>query len=117
MALSVGVQAESYHVGPGDVIEISVWRDENLSRQLVITPDSILSYPLIGDVNVADMSVAEIRAVITKKLADYVPDASVAVMVKEIKSLKTYVIGRVLILTVSGIPIRLQTTAQNCIIL
>ena len=95
MALSVAVHGESFHVGPGDVIEISVWRDENLSRQLVITPDSILSYPLIGDVNVADMSVAEIRAIITKKLADYVPDASVAVIVKEIKSLNAYVIGQV----------------------
>jgi polysaccharide export outer membrane protein len=94
-ALSVGVHAESYHVGPGDILEISVWRDENLSRQLVITPDSILSYPLIGDVNVANMSVAEIRTIITKKLAEYVPDASVAVMVKEIKSLNAYVIGQV----------------------
>ena len=89
------IYAESFHVGPGDVIEISVWRDENLSRELVITPDSILSYPLIGDVNVAGMSVTEIRRVISKKLAEYVPDASVAVIVKQINSLKVYVIGQV----------------------
>jgi polysaccharide export outer membrane protein len=95
LALSVAVHSEPYHVGPGDVLEISVWRDDNLSREVVITPDSILSFPLIGDVNVANMSVPEIRKVISKKLAEYIPDASVAVIVKEIKSLKVYVIGQV----------------------
>ena len=95
VAGSVGVYAQSFHVGPGDVLEVSVWRDENLSRELVVTPDSILSFPLIGDFNVANMSVADIRKVITKKLAEYVPDASVAVMVKQINSLKVYVIGQV----------------------
>jgi polysaccharide export outer membrane protein len=88
-------RAVSYHVGPGDVIEVSVWRDENLSRELVITPDNILSYPLIGDVNVANMSVADIRAVVAKRLTEYVPNASVAVIVKQINSLKAYVIGQV----------------------
>jgi len=87
--------AEPYHVGPGDVLEISVWRDENLSRELVITPDNILSYPLIGDVDVSNMSVSDIRKILTKKLAEYIPDASVAVMVKQINSLKVYVIGQV----------------------
>jgi polysaccharide export outer membrane protein len=89
------LRAESFRVGPGDVLEISVWRDENLSRELVVTPDRILSFPLIGDISVANMSVAEIREVITKKLSEFVPDASVAVMVKQINSLKAYVIGQV----------------------
>jgi polysaccharide export outer membrane protein len=87
--------AEPFYVGPGDVLEISVWRDDNLTREIVITPDGILSYPLIGDVNVENMSVAEIRTVITKKLNEYIPDVSVAVIVKQINSLKAYVIGQV----------------------
>lgn len=87
--------AESFHVGPGDILEISVWRDENLSRELVVTPDGMLSFPLIGDVNVNSMTVDEIRRVVTKKLAVFIPDASVAVIVKQINSLKTYVIGQV----------------------
>jgi polysaccharide export outer membrane protein len=74
------------YVGPGDVLEVSVWRDDNLTREIVITPDGILSYPLIGDVNVENMSVAEIRTVITKKLNEYIPDVSVAVIVKQINS-------------------------------
>lgn len=87
--------AESYFVGPGDTLEISVWKDEALSRELIIPPDGILSFPLIGDVNVAGMSVPEIRVAIRKKLAEYVPDASVTVMLKQTGSLKVYVIGQV----------------------
>jgi polysaccharide export outer membrane protein len=89
------IHAASYYVGPGDVLEISVWRDETLSRELIIPPDNVLSYPLIGDVNVAGMSVAEIRNTLKKKLSEYVPDASVTVILKEINSLKVYVIGQV----------------------
>lgn len=93
--LSSFVQAESYYVGPGDVLEISVWRDETLSRELIVPPDGILSFPLIGDVNVASMSVTEIREIIKKKLTEYIPDASVSVMLKKIVSLNAYVIGQV----------------------
>ena len=89
------VFAESYRVGPGDVLEVTVWRDDNLSRELVISPDNTISYPLIGDVNVDNLSVSEIRQVVTRKLAEYIPDASVTVILKQINSLKVYVIGQV----------------------
>ena len=89
------MHADPYHVGPGDVLEISVWKDDALSRELIVPPDGVLSFPLIGDVNVASMSVPEIRVAIKKKLAEYVPDASVSVILKQINSLKVYVIGQV----------------------
>jgi polysaccharide export outer membrane protein len=89
------VEAEFYRVGPGDVLEVSVWRDETLSRELIVPPDGILSFPLIGDVNVVGLSVAQIRDAIRKKLSEYVPDASVAVILKTINSLRAYVIGQV----------------------
>ena len=95
LAAGISAHAKPFIVGPGDVLEVSVWRDENLSRQLVITPDNILSFPLIGDVDVSNMSVADIRSVIAERLTEYVPNASVAVIVKEINSLKVYVIGQV----------------------
>ena len=62
MAASASLaQAQFYSVGPGDVLEISVWRDETLSRELVVPPDGMLSFPLIGDVLVAGMTVAQVR--------------------------------------------------------
>jgi len=89
------IYAASYNVGPGDVLEISVWKDDSLSRELVVPPDGILSFPLIGDVNVNNIPVSEIRAAIKKKLTEYVPDAVVTVMIKSINSLNAYVIGQV----------------------
>ena len=95
LSVSSSLHAEPYYVGPGDVLEISVWKDDALSRELIVPPDGVLSFPLIGDVNVASMSVPEIRVAIKKKLAEYVPDASVSVILKQINSLKVYVIGQV----------------------
>uniref|UniRef100_UPI0035694B42 polysaccharide biosynthesis/export family protein n=1 Tax=Desulfosarcina sp. TaxID=2027861 RepID=UPI0035694B42 len=97
VALAIGsvVHAQPYYIGPGDVLEISVWRDDTLSRELIVPPDGILSFPLVGDVNVASMSVPEIRVAIKKKLSEYVPDASVAVILKQINSLNAFVIGQV----------------------
>jgi polysaccharide export outer membrane protein len=84
-----------YHIGAGDTLEISVWRDDSLSREVLVPPDEVISFPLIGDINVAGMTVADLRKVITKRLSDYVPDATVTVILKSFTSLRAYVIGKV----------------------
>ena len=85
----------NYRIGTGDILEISVWKDESLQREVVVPPDQVISYPLIGDINVTDMTVTDLRRNITEKISEYVPDATVAVMIKKINSLKAYVIGKV----------------------
>lgn len=87
--------AERYTIGSGDVLEISVWRDESLSRQIIVPPDGFISFPLIGDINITGMNVTQLRDVITKKIREYVPEATVTVLLKQINSLKAYVIGKV----------------------
>jgi len=84
-----------YTIGPGDALEISVWRDESLSRELVVPPDGVISYPLIGDINVIGMTVADLRNVVTQKIIEFIPDASVAIILKKFNSLQAYVIGKV----------------------
>ena len=84
-----------YLIGPGDVIEISVWKDESLSRQIVVPPDYLISFPLIGDIDVTGLAVADLRKTITDKLSEYVPDATVAVLLFQINSMQAYVIGKV----------------------
>ena len=84
-----------YTIGPGDTLEISVWRDESLSRDLIVPPDGVISFLLIGDINVIDLTLADLREVITKKLTAYIPDPTVAVLLKDFKSLHAYVIGKV----------------------
>lgn len=100
-----------YTIGPGDTLEISVWRDTSLSRDLVVPPDGVISYPLIGDINIIGMTVADLRNTVTKKLSDYVPDASVAVILKDFKSLHAYVIGKVK--NAGLFPISLETNVMQ----
>jgi polysaccharide export outer membrane protein len=84
-----------YHIGPDDRLEISVWRDESLSREVVVPPDNIISFPLVGEIDVTNMTVTDLRRKVIQKLKDYIPDATVTIILKEIKSLKAYVIGKV----------------------
>lgn len=93
---TIGLAAEKiYDIGPGDVIEISVWKDPELSRTLVVPPDGIISFPLIGSINIKRFAVPELRKIVTQKLSEFIPDATVTIMLIEINSLKAYVIGKV----------------------
>ena len=96
MAASAALAAEdAYYIGPGDALEISVWRDESLTRQIIVPPDGVISFPLIGDIDVTHMTVRDVRNEIKKKLSEYVPDATVTVIILGFDSLKAYVIGKV----------------------
>jgi len=84
-----------YFIGPGDILEISVWKDESLSREVVVPPDGIISFPLIGDIDATDLTTTGLRETIKARLSEYVPDATVTVMLLAMNSLKAYVIGKV----------------------
>lgn len=88
-------EEKAYHIAPGDVLEISVWKDTNLSRQLVVPPDGIIAFPLIASIKVTNLTVDDLRKIVTKKLAEFVPEATVTIMLVEINSLKAFVIGKV----------------------
>lgn len=93
---TIALAADStYKIGPGDILEISVWKDETLSRQVVVPPDSVISFPLIGDVDVTGLTVKDLRKTVAEKLSEYIPDATVTVLLFQINSMKAYVIGKV----------------------
>ena len=104
-------QDRSYSIGAGDVLEISVWKDESLSRQVVVPPDGIMAFPLIGDINVSNMTVADLRKAVKAKLSEFIPDATVTVMLLKINSLKAYVIGKVK--QPGEFPITMETTVMQ----
>jgi polysaccharide biosynthesis/export protein len=101
----------SYVLGPGDVLEISVWKDESLSRKVIIPPDGVVSFPLVGDININQMTVTILRETIRKKLSEYIPDATVTVMLSQINSLTAYVVGKVN--KPGQFPIDLKTTVMQ----
>ena len=89
------VQGSQFHLGPEDVLEISVWKDEALTKQVVVRPDGKISFPLIGDILVTGLTVEQLQQEISKKIAVYVPDAPVTVLLQTINSAKVYVVGKV----------------------
>jgi len=87
--------SEDYLIHPSDVLEISVYGENELTRKLIVRPDGKVSFPLIGDIKVAKHSTSEVKAMIDKKISAYIPDASSTVIVDQLGSLKYYVVGQV----------------------
>lgn len=87
----VGVSAE-YRIGSGDVLDISVWKDEALTRTVVILPDGTFTFPLIHTIKAVGRTVADVRAEMEEKLAQYVPELVLSVEVKQSNSMMIYVI-------------------------
>lgn len=95
-AAAVAQPADSaFRVGPEDVLEISVWKEEGLRKDVLVRPDGGLSFPLVGEVQAAGKTVEEIRAELTKRLEKFIPEPVVSVLVQRVLSNKIYVIGRV----------------------
>ena len=84
-----------YRLGPEDVMLISVWKDEQLTREVVVRPDGMFSFPLVGDIQAEDRTVEEIRGDLVKRLIKYIPNPNVSVSVMKVLSNKVYVVGRV----------------------
>ena len=93
-ASGIGADAD-YIIGPGDQIGISVWRDENLTRIVVVLPDGKIYFPLIGEIVAGGKTVSQLKQELEKRLARYVSDTGVTVEVKQSNSMIIYVIGRV----------------------
>lgn len=90
-----GNDASSYRVQAGDLLEISVWKEEGLEKDVLVRPNGGISFPLIGDLAAQGKSVEQIRSEIAARLTRYVPKPAVTVAVKQVVGNKVYVIGRV----------------------
>lgn len=84
-----------YRIGAGDLLNISVWKDETLTRQVVVLPDGTISFPLIGSVQAEGMQLEALKHVIKKRLVKYMPDPILSIEVMRVNSLVIYVIGKV----------------------
>ena len=80
------IVTDTYIIGPEDILEVSVWRTPELSREVVVRPDGRISLPLIGEVMAVGSTTSELRDDITGKLKVYKENPTVAIIVKAIKS-------------------------------
>ena len=90
-----GAEREIYRIQPGDVLMVSVWKEADLQAEVLVRSDGGVSFPLAGELEAAGHSVEELRTAINKRIKEYIPDAVVAVSVKEIGGNRVYVIGKV----------------------
>lgn len=84
-----------YEIGPEDLLEISVWREKDLQREVTVRPDGWLTFPLIGNVQAAGRTPQALEADIKKRLTKFIPDPVVSVTVKKVQGLKIFVLGKV----------------------
>jgi polysaccharide export outer membrane protein len=86
---------EPYTLQPGDTLFVSVWKEEELSRELVVLPDGTISFPLAGSLRVTGLTPAQAESELAKKLGKYIPDAAVSVSVMNAAGYRVYVMGAV----------------------
>jgi polysaccharide export outer membrane protein len=84
-----------YVIGPEDVLDISVWKNPDLSRSVTVRPDGRISLPLIGDVKAAGLTPGALRESITKRLKEYQETVVVSVIVNEVNSYRIFILGEV----------------------
>ena len=86
---------EEYRIGAEDTLQISVWRNEAMSKTIPVRPDGMISLPLLNDVKAAGLTPSELRQVLATKLAEYMPTPEVSVILTDVRSFKVSVIGEV----------------------
>jgi len=104
-----------YIIGPEDVLDITVWKNADLSKTVQVRPDGKISLPLIGDVATAGRTAAQLAEAIVGKLKEFKENPQVSIVVKEVNSYAIYVLGEV---TKPGkYPLKSKTTLLQAITL
>jgi polysaccharide export outer membrane protein len=85
-----------YTIGPGDVVAVSVWKNEALSRTVPVRPDGKISLPLLQDIHAAGLTAMQLRDKIAAALHEFLPNPEISVTLTEVHSFKVSVLGEVL---------------------
>lgn len=86
---------DSYRINPGDILQVSVWKEQDLQSQLLVNPDGHFSFPLAGDVRAEGKTIEEIREELVERLGKLIPDVVVTVSTLKLEGNKVYVLGQV----------------------
>ena len=98
LSLPLAAQQESYRLQPGDLLDVSIWGQDNSRRQLVVLPDGTISYPLAGHLNVIGLTAVEAENELKKRLVKggfFLEAPELTVSVAETRGHQLFVMGRV----------------------
>ena len=84
--------APEYVLGPGDVLEVFIWEEPDLSRMVTVRPDGRISYPLVPDIMAAGRTIAELREAMEKEVYKITPDVPISIILNT-SAKRYYVIG------------------------
>ncbi len=84
-----------YVVGVEDVLQITVWKNESLSRELAVRPDGKISMPLLHDIQAAGLTPMQLQEKLSTALGEFMPNPEVAVTVTDVRSYRISVLGEV----------------------
>ena len=84
-----------YVIGPEDMLQVTVWKNETLTRTLPVRPDGKISLPLLQDIQAAGLTPMQLRDKITAALGEFMPSPEVAVSVLDVRSYRVSVLGEV----------------------
>ena len=82
-------QEEPFRIGAGDVLRIDVWKEPDLSSEVTVRPDGVISLPVVGDFKAAGLTPEDVQTQLAAALGEFVTAPSVTVIVQEIKSRKS----------------------------
>ena len=90
-----GNDLPSYLIGPGDILEISVWKEEGLQKEVLVRPDGGISFPLVGEIEAGGKTAVQLQESIVKNIKRFIPDPVVTVSVLKVNDNKIFVVGKV----------------------
>jgi len=86
--------AQDYRIVAGDVLDITVWKEDGLANKALVRPDGGISFPLVGNLQAEGLTADQVKKEIAKRLGEYLSDPEVTVSVININQ-KAYVMGKV----------------------
>ncbi len=95
LAAESGSAVDQYLIQPGDVLAVSVWKEEDLIQEVIVRPDGQITFPLVGEAKAAGNSIEDLRLLIAERLKKYIPDPVVTVSVRQLSGNTIYVLGKV----------------------
>jgi polysaccharide export outer membrane protein len=87
--------SRDYIIAPGDILDIAVWKNPDLTKRLTVLPDGKISFPLIGQLRAEGRTLEQLKKEMESRLSRYVPDPVLSVVIEQVNSLMIYVLGKV----------------------
>lgn len=92
---AVSVDNKTYIIGESDILDIDVWKEKEVSKQVPVRPDGKISLPLIGQIQASGLTPLQLQDNITQQLKQYISNPEVTVIVSDPRSHQINIVGQI----------------------